>query len=97
MLLIPRDVYPSRGQQQKSDQRGGQNPYEEAEGQGGVLRRLAAREQSKKTPGILHSVATHLRLPFEVDGDLRLYLNRHPVFYSRLITPFFNRFQYRAS
>jgi hypothetical protein len=34
MLLIPRDVDPSRGQQQKSDQRGGQNQYEAAEGQG---------------------------------------------------------------
>jgi len=33
MLLIPRDVDPSRGQQQKSDQRGGQKQYEEAEGQ----------------------------------------------------------------
>ena len=40
---------------------------------------------------------TRFRLPFEVDGDLRLYFNRHPVFYPRLITPFFNRFQHRAT
>jgi translation elongation factor EF-1alpha len=50
-----------------------------------------------KTPGIHHPAATRFRLPYEVDGDLRRYFDRHPVFYLRLITPFFNRFQYRAT
>ena len=96
MLLIPRDVDPGRGQQQKSDQRA-KTKTERPKASARPPTSSRAGTKQKKTPGIRHSVAIRFRLLFEVDSDLRLYFNRHPVFYPRLITPFFNRFQYRAT
>jgi len=66
-------------------------------GPGGLIG--AARPATHESPAraLYVTFITRFRLPLEVDGDLRLYFSRHPVFYPGLITPFFNRFQYRAT